>query len=869
MSFLFLFQNAVLPVDTSKTQSDVIYHFIGIYFVGFLNSFAAAIVYFLYIRFFQKPPSFQHFSFICLSGAFHWIPFTIIAYATMFSFVPSNPITFAISFSCAYFLHGLVLSFLTCALTRLLASGPKQAQFKTWLQHRITIACHLRFAKLLTGTEAFCVYLRLLGAKIGKHCSIRAINPVSNPELMSIGSGVHLGDFSRIVTGFHSSNGYIYGQVKIQNNSVVGSQSLILPGSTVEKNVILGALSVAPMNATLQESGVYIGSQTRVAIRNSVNALDERIEEMDMEYKKLVSNLSANLAATTLKVKARYFHRIGVSGKGHMKIYDKIKGFPLHKIFHPGKSYPVIIRHSNSLSADDDARIDARGAAFRILSDGPASHRPLYDLTLKTGNAFYARTIAHFANWLICGLSAREEFVKRVPHVREAVWNSLRNADSYAKLHYYSNFCRLIRFTDQQEMYTKFRLRPYDNSISEDLGKVEPIGILPPETGAIPRDENDKRPLLFLADDFRQRVHSPGGVRYVFQIQLRPVPDDEATREIVLDCTKPWDENEFPYIDVGEININQILPEEETEKLDFNPYRRSPELDVIRATSSSQSASIDHGRLLVYEISQYIRNKEPLPEALRNFIEQSDVKVDLSSCPMAAASQKKESQEVTLTRTWYQTFSAIFTQPLLQTVLPYMVVGLAIFVPLNWVVQLKTAKKLPVHWLLPLFWILSGALAALACVVAKYVLVGRKKAGETVAIWSQRVTMDSTWQAIRSLVGDYFMDMTSGSFWFVVWMKLMGAEVDMDRDAYVDSMGVLLNPDMVKIGKGGCVGREALLFGHIYEGEGGMVKFGEIEIGEDGFVGSRAVVMPGVLVENEGNLSALSLAMKGEIIRSR
>ena len=376
----------------------------------------------------------------------------------------------------------------------------------------MTMSCHLRFAKLLSGTEAFCIYLRLLGAKIGKHCSIRAINPVSSPELISIGDGVHLGDFSRIITGFHSSSGYACGKIEVQDNSVVGSQSLILPGSLVQKNVILGALSVAPMNSILEEGGVYIGSQSQAVIRNSVNALDERREEM------------------------------------------------LHK---------------------------------------------------------------------------------------------------------------------------------------------------------------------------------------------------------------------------------------------------------------------------------------------------------------------KDSQRVTLTRTWYQTLSAVFTQPLLQTFLPYLVVGLSVFAPLNFVVNLKNAKSLPLHWLFPLVWVLSGVLAALACVIAKRVLVGRKKAGETVPIWSISITMDSTWQAIRTLVGDYFMDMTSGSFVLVLWMKLMGADVDMDHAVYVDSMGALLNPEMVKIERGGCVGKEALLFGHIYEGEGGMVKFGEIKIGEDGFVGSRAVAMPGVQLENEGNLSALSLAMKEEIIRSR
>ena len=857
------------PDFASKTQTDAIYHFIGIYVVGFLGSLSAAILHFLYNWLSQTPPSFQHFAFFCIAGSFHWMPFTIFAYAMVFAEAPSNSISFAISIALAYLAHGMTLSFLTCVSTRLLDSKQetKQSHLKTWLRHRITIACHLRFAKLLSGTEAFCMYLRLLGAKVGKHCSIRAINPVSDPQLISLGNGIHLGDFSRIIAGFYSSSGFTQGKVEVKDNSVIGSQSLVLPGSVVQEDVILGALSVAPMNSILQKGGVYIGSQAPIMIKHTAHGLDERIEEMDMKYKKIIGNLAANLAATTLKVKTRYFHRIGVGGKGRLKIYDNIKGLPDHKIFSPGKSYPVIIRHSNSLSADDDARIDARGAAVRILSDKPGDDSSLLDLTLKSGNAFYARTIADFATWLVCGLAAREEHVKRVPHVRDAMWNSLRHANSYAELHYYSNICRLFRFADGQEMYVKFKLRPYDETIGEDSGKVEPTGILPPETGAIPRDENDTRPLLFLADDFHRRVNSPDGIHYIFQLQFRPVPHDESTRDIALDCTKPWDEADFPCIDIGEISIDQSLPKEEAEGLEFNPFLRCHEVDVIKASSCSQSASIDHGRSLIYEICQHLRNGEPLPEAWRIFLEQSDVKVDLSGCPMAAALEKKETKTVTLARTWYQTLWVIFAQPLLQIVLPYFMMGLVIFAPLSLIMNLKDARKLSLHWLLPLFWISSGLLAGLACVVAKWVLVGKKKEGETVMIWSKRVFMDTIWQALRTLAGEYFMEMTSGSILFVLWMKLMGSDIDMDQGAYVDSMGALLNPEMVEIERGGCVGREALLFGHIYEGEEGKVKFGKIKIGEDGFVGSRAVVMPGVTVEDRGTLSALSLAMKEEIVK--
>ncbi|XP_075500760.1 uncharacterized protein LOC142539288 [Primulina tabacum] len=862
--------------ELAKVQIEARYqllpHLMGVYGVGLISSFSAAIFYCIYIMLVQNTPSIKHFTLLCISGAFHWFPFTIVAYATLIDSTSLSPLKFSIAVAAAYLSHGLILCLLTSLINLFLSENEEaqQSQYRMWLRHRINVACHLRFAKLLSGTEAFCIYLRLLGAKVGKCCSIRAINPVLEPKLVSICAGVHLGDFSRIITGFYSSYGFTSGKVEVQENSIVGSQSVVLPGSTIQKETIIGALSVAPINSVLQSGGVYIGSQTPIMIKNTKHELDERIEEMDTAYKKIVGNLSANLASTTLKVKSRYFHRIGVSGKGVLKMYENIEGLPEHKIFRAGKTYPIIVRHSNSLSADDDARIDARGAAVRIFSDTD-DQTSLLDLTLKTGKAFYARTISDFVTWLVCGLPAREEQVKRAPHIRDAVWMSLRNAETFTQLHYYSNICRLFRFTDGKEMYVKFKLSPFDKSISEDSGKVDPIGILPPETGAIPRDSNDNRPKLFLAEDFQRRVNSSGGVHYIFQLQFRPIPQDEVKQDIALDCTKPWDESEFPIVDVGEVIITENLTKEQSEQLEFNPFLRCHEVDVIRATSASQSASIDHGRSLVYEICQHLRNNQPLPEAWRAFIEQSDVKVDLSGCPIAAKLQKGDSTstEVTLARTWYQTSWAIFIQPLLQTFLPYYLLAYVISTPLNWLLYTKNTMKYPLHWLLPLFWVVSGTWTALACAAAKWVLVGNKKDGGTATMWSKTIFMDTIWQAFKTLVGEYFVEMTGGSLLFAVWMKIMGSDIDLSGGVYVDSMGAVMNPEMVEIGNGGCVGREALLFGHIYEGEGGKVKFGKITIGDGGFVGSRAVVMPGVVVEEEGSLGALSLAMKEEIVKRK
>ncbi|KAK1621123.1 hypothetical protein QYE76_026640 [Lolium multiflorum] len=604
--------------EETRKATMLLEHLVCIYAVAFLGALSSATVYMLYTYFSGTDASLRHFSFACIAGAFHWLPAVMSSYPVIVQEAPTSALTFALSIAFAYLSYGIILSLLTSIVNTALAprTGIKQNMRAGLIQRRINIAVHLRFAKMLSGTEAFCMYLRLLGAKIGRHCSIRSINPVANPELMSIGDGVHLGDFCHIVPGFYSSKGFTGAEIKVQENTIVGSGSLLLPGSVLQGNVILGALSVAPENSLLHRGGIYIGAQYLTLVKNTLLAEDERIAVMDPMYKKIVGNLSANLAITTMNVKSRYFHRIGVSGRGVLKIYQDITCLPKHKLFGAGKSFPVIVRHSNSLSADDDARLDARGAAVRILSDD-GDEVPLLDLTLKSGKSFYARTIADFANWLVCGLPAREEHVKHAPHIRDAVWTSLRDTNSYTTLHYYSNICRLLRFDEgNKEMYAKFKLRPIDQDIPEESGQVVPRGILPPETGAIPRDEGDTRPLLFLADDFRRRVELPEGVRYVFQLQLREVPSDGAACDIALDCTRPWDEDEFPYIDIGEITIDKNLPREETEKLEFNPFLRCQQVDVIPATSCKQSASIDHGRSLVYEICQRLRNGEPLPAVM-------------------------------------------------------------------------------------------------------------------------------------------------------------------------------------------------------------------------------------------------------------
>jgi hypothetical protein len=200
---------------------------------------------------------------------------------------------------------------------------------------------------------------------------------------------------------------------------------------------------------------------------------------------------------------------------------------------------------------------------------------------------------------------------------------------------------------------------------------------------------------------------------------------------------------------------------------------------------------------------------------------------------------------------------------------PYFTLGLAIFLPLRGLLAVPAATGVPLYWPLPVFWATSGLAAMATCAATKWALVGRRADGDTVHIWVPAVFLDTVWQAIRTVTVEYFAELTSGSLLFAAWMRLMGSSVSVADGVYVDSMGALLNPEMVHLERGASVGRDALLFGHVYEGEAGKVKFGKVQVGEDGFVGSRAVAMPGVRVEDGGCLGALGLAMKEEIIRNK
>lgn len=137
----------------------------------------------------------------------------------------------------------------------------------------LTIVSRLVYGKK-NSSESYIEYLRARGAKIGEdvyfHSSTTILIDDTQPFLITIGNNVQITAGVKILTHDYSwyviknFNGNIYGANRptiIGNNVFIGMNSVILSGSTISDNIIIGAGSV--VSGKLEQAGVYAGNPAR------------------------------------------------------------------------------------------------------------------------------------------------------------------------------------------------------------------------------------------------------------------------------------------------------------------------------------------------------------------------------------------------------------------------------------------------------------------------------------------------------------------------------------------------------------------------------------------------------------------------------
>ena len=93
------------------------------------------------------------------------------------------------------------------------------------------------------------VWLRMMGAKVGKSAEISTVNQIS-PDLLNIGNGSFLAD-SVSIGGPIVRNGIMYNRkTTVGNFTFIGNSAILACGDKVGDNSLIGVLSVPPRNMT-------------------------------------------------------------------------------------------------------------------------------------------------------------------------------------------------------------------------------------------------------------------------------------------------------------------------------------------------------------------------------------------------------------------------------------------------------------------------------------------------------------------------------------------------------------------------------------------------------------------------------------------
>ncbi len=266
----------------------------------------------------------------------------------------------------------------------------------------------------------------------------------------------------------------------------------------------------------------------------------------------------------------------GVAARGSLQVAPQDEKLR-HPFFPPGEAFAASVRFSTE--GADDAGLSARGVALHLSTPRLGS----FDLLMSTGAYSCAENIfgfalAHLARRL--GGSVERRLWARNPRMREGAIASLRRApDSYALLHYYSQTVRFWVARNGTRYMVRYRLVPEHGA----EGRARESGVLEARDGAPvvldrQRFREERRSRDYLKRELKLRLEGGLRARMVLEAQFhKPEPGDNAHW---FNPGVDWRADEHPWVRIGVLNLEDVLPDEQAELLHFNPANAPPSLGV-------------------------------------------------------------------------------------------------------------------------------------------------------------------------------------------------------------------------------------------------------------------------------------------------
>lgn len=286
----------------------------------------------------------------------------------------------------------------------------------------------------------------------------------------------------------------------------------------------------------------------------------------------------------------RMSHNNGIAATGTFKVVPDPK-FPPHDFFSANKEFPLRIRHASATFLDD-AMNCIRSMSIKLAD---TQFKSPFDLHMNTGaislfwsaNSFWKFAVLRQEKY---GIEYRE-FNRKYPDGLEASKIATRRHTSFQKLYYYCKTPFLYNSSNGQKYYAKYRVIPFDRAKDADI-----------KTDRSDWDEcnqrvldHEKRGRNYLKYEYEDLVAKEGTVRYWLQIQTRPVSDGDHDPELCNNMVV-WDEDCFPWHDLGVMEISNTLDWRESTLTSFSVNNMPKGLGAIPAKSIYDYNSVNYMR---------------------------------------------------------------------------------------------------------------------------------------------------------------------------------------------------------------------------------------------------------------------------------
>lgn len=289
---------------------------------------------------------------------------------------------------------------------------------------------------------------------------------------------------------------------------------------------------------------------------------------------------------------ARPTHAIGVAARGRGTVVASDR--PPHPRLAPGRSFEVVLRHAN-LRFDDDAAVDIRGCAVRLLAEDAI----VLDMPMNTGevSAFWdTRSFVAFVRASAKGTKeALVEFLERNPDAWPGTIGGLcRAPESYARLPYHGQLAYRYRAEGGKEWLVRYRLIAAEGGVAAGLEADDARAPWNHE-----RKAGDERPRDYLRTEFRERVRR-GDARYLLQAQFAEA-GRARTEPHLAHAGRAW---ASPWHDLVRIELTSVLDEAETAALGFSLANNPEDLGLVAPRGPSDYHALSWYRARLYPHAQ-------------------------------------------------------------------------------------------------------------------------------------------------------------------------------------------------------------------------------------------------------------------------